>query len=212
MPTSTFLNLPEDKRESILSAARKEFSNVPYADASINKIIKYADIPRGSFYMYFEDKKDLATFLMNGYMCHIRKSAEHAVSNPRGDIFDVFLQIYDNTAKFLSKTADNTAALKNIIIGLHSEFGPPGPLGKPPHGKFLFELDSEKIKSLNRDSLNVKSDAEFSCLLEILSSMLKTAVIMTFKNVSDAKKYRKQLLIKLNLIKHGALKNNEDNL
>ena len=38
---------------------KKEFSRLPLKDASIANIIKDAEIPRGSFYQYFENKEDL---------------------------------------------------------------------------------------------------------------------------------------------------------
>ena len=64
MPSTTFYNLPEEKRERLMAAARAEFLRVPYEDASINRIIREAGIPRGSFYMYFTDKEDLVRYLM----------------------------------------------------------------------------------------------------------------------------------------------------
>ena len=62
MPTSTFFNLPPEKRERLLAAARAEFARVSLAGASVNRIIRQAGIPRGSFYMYFADKEELRQF------------------------------------------------------------------------------------------------------------------------------------------------------
>ncbi len=59
MPKQTFFDLPEEKRERIMTAARQVFQGVPYEKASIQAIIEAAGIPRGSFYQYFEDKDDL---------------------------------------------------------------------------------------------------------------------------------------------------------
>ena len=59
MPTDTFFRLPEEKRTRILEGAWSEFTAVPYAEASINRIVQTSRIPRGSFYQYFEDKNDL---------------------------------------------------------------------------------------------------------------------------------------------------------
>jgi AcrR family transcriptional regulator len=59
MPKQTFYNLPEKKREKILSASMEEFASAGYDLSSIQKIIKASGIPRGSFYQYFEDKADL---------------------------------------------------------------------------------------------------------------------------------------------------------
>lgn len=59
MPKETFFHLTDEKKSRIMSAAKKEFSRVPLSEASIARIIKDAEIPRGSFYQYFEDKEDL---------------------------------------------------------------------------------------------------------------------------------------------------------
>lgn len=64
MPKELFYALPEEKRQRILDAAVQEFSCAEYHSASINQIIKTADIARGSFYLYFEDKRDLYIFLV----------------------------------------------------------------------------------------------------------------------------------------------------
>ena len=67
MPTKTFLNLPENKKNKIKEASRREFERVLLSDASINKIIKYADISRGIFYTYFKDIDDLYIYILNGF-------------------------------------------------------------------------------------------------------------------------------------------------
>ena len=58
MPTNTFLNLPIEKKKKIMNAAKSEFVEYSFYDASINRIIKNAGISRGSFYMYFENKEE----------------------------------------------------------------------------------------------------------------------------------------------------------
>lgn len=58
MPSATFFNLPPAKREKLLAAARAEFVRAPFAQASVNRIIHGAGIPRGSFYMYFATKRN----------------------------------------------------------------------------------------------------------------------------------------------------------
>ena len=58
MPTERFLRLPKEKIEAIRIAAVKEFMRVPLEEASINRIVHDADISRGSFYTYFEDKDE----------------------------------------------------------------------------------------------------------------------------------------------------------
>lgn len=64
LPKSTFLNLPEDKRERIIEAAIDEFAYYTYHKASITRIVNNAGIPKGSFYQYFDDKKDLFKYII----------------------------------------------------------------------------------------------------------------------------------------------------
>ena len=67
MPTQRFFHLKEEKKNIIKQAAMEECARVPYADISINQIIKAADISRGSFYTYFEDKDDLIRYLLQDF-------------------------------------------------------------------------------------------------------------------------------------------------
>lgn len=64
MPKDTFFRLPEEKQDRILQAAVREFSSVTFTEASINRIVRDAQIPRGSFYQYFGGKEDLYLYLM----------------------------------------------------------------------------------------------------------------------------------------------------
>ncbi|MCI8511586.1 MAG: TetR/AcrR family transcriptional regulator [Lachnospiraceae bacterium] len=64
MPTERFFRLPKEKQEAIRRAAFNEFKRVLPEAASINKIIREADISRGSFYTYFTDKEELLEWLI----------------------------------------------------------------------------------------------------------------------------------------------------
>ena len=91
----TFLNLPAEKQEKLLEAATREFSRRPYNEASINQIIKDAGIPRGSFYMYFQDKEDLFRYLMSGYLDQLMMVIEECLVRAGGDIFQALLDLFD---------------------------------------------------------------------------------------------------------------------
>ncbi|MBE9063411.1 TetR/AcrR family transcriptional regulator [cf. Phormidesmis sp. LEGE 11477] len=65
MPKPTFFNLSEKKRQKITDLAISEFASADYDNASISNIVKQAKIAKGSFYQYFEDKKDLYLYLVD---------------------------------------------------------------------------------------------------------------------------------------------------
>lgn len=68
MPKQTFFNLPEEKRNHIIEVSIDEFEKAPYQNISINHLIKSMNIPTGSFYQYFEDKKDLYFYILSFYI------------------------------------------------------------------------------------------------------------------------------------------------
>ncbi|MEM7334966.1 MAG: TetR/AcrR family transcriptional regulator [Chloroflexota bacterium] len=64
MPKPTFFNLSEEKRNRIIDLAIDEFAQNSFKTASISRIVKQAGIAKGSFYQYFDDKKDLYIYLI----------------------------------------------------------------------------------------------------------------------------------------------------
>ena len=64
MPRPTFDNLPEDKRQRVLDALTAEFAARPYSRASVDRVTAAAGVSKGSFYQYFEDKRDAYTYLV----------------------------------------------------------------------------------------------------------------------------------------------------
>lgn len=65
MPKQTFLNLPDEKRQVIVNAAIEEFAEYGLENASTNRIVASSGISKGSFYQYFEDKKDVFMYLIS---------------------------------------------------------------------------------------------------------------------------------------------------
>ncbi|MCL1847396.1 MAG: TetR/AcrR family transcriptional regulator [Coriobacteriia bacterium] len=65
MPKQTFFNLPQHKQQAIESAALDEFAEYGFDASSMNRIVEQSRIAKGSFYQYFEDKKDLYFHLID---------------------------------------------------------------------------------------------------------------------------------------------------
>ncbi len=95
MPSSTFFNLPQEKRDKLITAAVQEFRRVPFDEASINKIIQAAEIPRGSFYTYFVDKEDLLLFLLGRYWEDLFRLAMEHLRAHNGDVFSLFYYMFE---------------------------------------------------------------------------------------------------------------------
>ena len=64
MPSTTFFNLPIEKRNIIIDAAMTLFIENDYDKVTIRMIASHSNISIGSFYQYFEDKDDIYLFLI----------------------------------------------------------------------------------------------------------------------------------------------------
>lgn len=95
MPTDTFFRLPEEKRGRILASAWEEFTAVPYAEASINRIVRASRIPRGSFYQYFADKNDLFLCLIDEIRDEFLDLFHDTLERSGGDLFAMPLALLD---------------------------------------------------------------------------------------------------------------------
>ncbi|MCB9745349.1 MAG: TetR/AcrR family transcriptional regulator [Alphaproteobacteria bacterium] len=84
MPKPTFFNLPEAKRQRIIDAAVEVLGAAPYAQATLDEIVRLAGISKGSMYQYFEGKADLFRWLITDYM-GARKMASIGAGAPGPD-------------------------------------------------------------------------------------------------------------------------------
>jgi AcrR family transcriptional regulator len=95
VPKDTFFNLPESKRALICDVALDEFAQYPYDQASVNRIVAGAGIAKGSFYQYFEDKKDLFLYLTSLIAEEKINYLSPLILNPDGhDVFTVIREMF----------------------------------------------------------------------------------------------------------------------
>ena len=80
MPRSTWWNLPDEKRERVLEAARCEFGANGFAAGSLNGIAQRAGVAKGSLFQYFDDKLDLWLTLYEGDCRRVRERIERILS------------------------------------------------------------------------------------------------------------------------------------
>ncbi len=89
MPTTTFFNLPEAKRQMLIDIAVDEFAAHPYRVASISKIVERAGIAKGSIYQYFADKEDFYLYLVEYAVVHqMALLGGLAAGDAEGDLFE----------------------------------------------------------------------------------------------------------------------------
>lgn len=193
MPSDTFFRLPEEKRKRLLEAAWEEFTQVRFSDASINKIIRSANIPRGSFYQYFADKDDLFAYLVRPLQLHFFDLARQEVERANGNLSTAPLAIYDRFFQDGSQASlDLARCLKVVRCNPDSEFHtlfctPDSPLGtiiervetrglarqderyiKEVFGLFIFVTASAIIDTLNRPNARETIRSQLELRVDIL--------------------------------------------
>jgi len=121
MPKETFFNLPEEKRQSILQLALKEFALNDYNTASLSRIVEKAGIAKGSMYQYFENKKDLYLYLIKYVSDEKLSGISSALSNLDEDIFQLFKQINMASARYDLSHPLYSGFLSNVIREVRNE-------------------------------------------------------------------------------------------
>ena len=199
MPSTTFFNLPAEKREKLLAAARAEFARVPYAEASINKMIQAADIPRGSFYMYFRDKEELFLYLMGEYGKRLTALMEELLEGRQGDIFAAFLDLFDRIqAEYRDiEKREQYQHIMGIVrhnsgVQLSSLLGMEGCLPAPGH---LVEWVDPRL-------LDLRSADDLESIFHILMGVTGQAVLRGIQ-AEDPAAVRSSYLRTLDILKRG---------
>ncbi len=98
--------LPEERKLLILSAAKEMFAIKGYHETSINDIIKRAGIARGTFYLYFKDKRGIFDALFDQLLKRINDSVERIVIAPGSK--PPIEQIADNLKRVFQLAMDDS--------------------------------------------------------------------------------------------------------
>lgn len=206
MPTERFYRLPETKREMIREAAVKEFSRVPYEKASINQIIQNADISRGSFYTYFEDKQDVVRWLFEDSCQHMKQICEEELERSRGDYFAMLGKMFEYFVKTLQSTADMLIVAKNVFsyqenakfLGMGSNFPSPERI-EQEDGPVMWIYNQVDHGRLRKEGVQA-----FAPLLPLGMSALMYAVKQYYEYPDRLEQIRGVFQSSLDMLRYGA--------
>lgn len=203
MIKQTFYNLPEHKRQRVINAVVDEFANTERDKVSINNIVKNANISRGSFYQYFDDKLDLVEVLIKSFFDSGIDDIRRAIVSSDGDIFYTFECMYDIIIEF-SENEKQKRVLKNLISNVRAN----NTLVSDYMIKRYKGIDSliDITDDFSRKDFRFKSDEDMVLLQQILTSVLKNEIYNYYVFNTDPEETKKRYLRKLYIIKQGALK------
>lgn len=203
MPTNTFFKLSKEKQNNIIEASLKEFKRVLLRDASINKIIKDANIPRGSFYNYFEDINDLYIYSIYNYRKKFINLFEQSLNNKQGDLIETTKTIYDEIIYHCTRD-DNKQLIKNIFLNFNYNISIKNRLeceqlnDKYEIIKILEQIDKKK--------LNIKTEEEILYIIDMIIGFVMHGLIEIFLDNKKPEQIREKINIQLDILKRGIYK------
>ena len=202
MPTNTFLNLSEEKKSKIIDAAKKEFERVPIEQVSIKNIVENAEIARGSFYQYFENKEDLFEYIMCDKIGNIQNKLMEIIEKEDGNIINIFINVYDHLIQ-VGKMRKNNKLFKQIFENIKTS------------DNLMFIKKEEINKKLeqtlyslydkNKEILNIQSEEDFKLVIEMLFAITRRRIVVSLK-YKDLNKARESYLKEIEFLKKGIIK------
>lgn len=202
MIKQTFYNLPITKRERIYQAIKTEFDRVPLDKISINSIIKEANISRGSFYQYFDDKGDLYDIFADKIMDSIKECFTNTLVKYKGDLFATteevmslhFIKVSQPKAKiqmqkFVPGVSVNAKSILDRICERSITY----------FNELIPNIDTRKFSFDN-------SPEDIRILFEMLLSISKNAIFDVLFMDIDTDEAIKIFNKKLKIVKNGCLK------
>lgn len=221
MPTETFFNLPKEKQQRILDAAKKEFSRASLKDASIANVIKDAEIPRGSFYQYFKDKEDLYYYYFQTVRHDGHRYLISSIQQAKGDLFQGFEEYFAWMVPEIF-VGDHALFYKNVFTNMdyhgfrrvaphlekNSEACQDKQLARKKHQKDLLD-------AIDRSTLKVTDDHELHLLLQLVMHTLFTTIADGYRCVLmdgsyDIEQINRNFESKVNWLKNGARKEQDE--
>lgn len=106
-PKATFLNLPPEKRRSIVQAAVAEFAGQGYQRASVNNIARGLGIAKGSIYQYFDNKEALFLYVFDQFTAKVKQHVRESVAEQgEQDFFAVTRQVLLAAINFIDTSPE----------------------------------------------------------------------------------------------------------
>lgn len=207
MPTERFYRLPEAKRQIIREAALKEFSRVPFEKASINQIIHNADISRGSFYTYFEDKQDVVEFLFEDSCNQMKEICKQELADNGGDYFAMIRRIFEVFVETLQETKSMMDVVRNVFSYQENArvlgFG-----GFPSISPVMADGDDLPVRwvfeQVDKSKYRISDMKDFRSLMSLGMIALMFALKQFYEYPEELDAVRDTLERSLDILRHGA--------
>lgn len=206
MPTERFYKLPEEKKKAIREAALEECIRVPFEKVSINKIIQNAGISRGSFYTYFEDKRDVVRYIFSDTADKLKDFWTESVVEHEGNLWAASEELLDQAILF-AKKGKMFQMMQSFVLyqdfdKLFAEVHRCNCVGEKKGNEILTALyevsDKAAFKKCDRDSFCIVVSLIMGCVMESIS--------WYNRHMDSEENIKKIFREKLEILQHGICK------
>lgn len=202
MPTENFYKLDSQKRQKIENAMKKEFSRVPFHEASVNRIVEEAGISKGSFWVYFKSKEEAIEYLVESHLEKERKKSREIFLKNNGDLFKSYIEIYDYFAKCkISRAEKDLMAniFKNLIMDEERC------LQKEPGDSLIKETKN----AVDISNLEIMDDDDLINFMKMLNYVMRINLLDTITKKVKPEYARARFMREIEILKKGISKENE---
>ncbi|MEG0022206.1 MAG: TetR/AcrR family transcriptional regulator [Bacilli bacterium] len=191
MPTKTFLNLSKDRQDLLINAAKIEFSNYLFEDASINRIIKSINMSRGTFYLYFKNKEDIYYYILEKVYSMFLDTIKEIKSTTDGDPKEMLIALYD---KAINKQ-DSEKLMAKVFINFNSK-----------HVEKVMPFKNRKkypvLSNLNFNNYKIDEEEKY-LLIHIFQTLFIQNIALSLRNKEDSKEIREIFIKEIDIIIKG---------
>lgn len=194
MPKQTYFNLEKEKRERIFNAGVLEFSYHQFNEASVNTIVKMANISKGSFYQYFEDKSDFYWYIVMHILIGHVGEYEDILKGYKGNLFRTEEQVFN---KMLDVFDDHR--YRNVITNVYKSTYIEVVQKISSRGSTVYINMYDILMSYGFKGYNIKSKEDFIIVFDMLRNItnntIMTMIIDNLTKQETKELYTKQLLV-----------------
>ncbi|MCI2170729.1 TetR/AcrR family transcriptional regulator [Schleiferilactobacillus perolens] len=215
MPTQTFFNLPEMKRQRLIEAGFSVFSRASLEDASVSEIVRLAKISRGSFYQYFADKRDLYFYLLTQMREQWVANSTGTLRRHQGDLFATVRELAQAGFRDVSR-GKHRAFYRTLFLNfsyrgtaqVNKEWARAYKAEGHPRTQWAEMVDVSR--------LNVSNDTQLRTLLYMLFGVFAQNVANYFNETASkndelvAEQYRQNMLLMFDWLQFGVEKETQE--
>ncbi len=189
----------------IVAASVIEMSRVPFDSISINKIIRDAEISRGSFYQYFENKNDLIKYILSDFKVLVQNCFRENLVKSGGEIFVLAEALYDDVIRF-GENEKKRKIIGNFFLGMK--------ISRKNRTDFwdMFGVNSKLLYNILEPYLEknrlISIEPEFvDCIFEAIFLFMAQSFADVFSDYENAEFYKREFHTHLDIIRRGSTVN-----